>query len=158
MARGIQFDDREALVLTWRQKFELNVGGQKVEAYMIWSKSAIHPKIPGDDDEMASDGLGAAFKTAGNTPIDDTGVLEKPQRKNGRQLIKARGVLMFDAPPPAEKGNVCVIAFGHENTQSGFNHFGRAAHYVGLGGFVGGGATQTVEELLGRIRNIGHPF
>jgi hypothetical protein len=156
MARGIQFDDREALVLTWRQKFELKVGEDKVEAYMIWSKSAMHPKIPGDDDHLLNDGQGQAFKTSAGTPVDDSRVEPKPQRNNGRQLIKARGVLLFDSP--MEKGQVCVIAFGHENTQSGFNNFGRAAHYVGLGGLVGGGATQIVEEQLGRIRNIGHPF
>jgi hypothetical protein len=153
MARGIQFDDREALVLTWRQKFELKVGGNKVEAYMIWSKSAMHPKIPGDDDHLANEGNGAALKTTAGTPVDDQHVEPKPQRNNGRQLIKARGVLLFDTP----QDGVCVIAFGHENTQSGFNHLGRAAHYVGLGGLVGGGATQIVEELLGRIRNIGFP-
>jgi hypothetical protein len=123
---------------------------------MIWSKSAMHPKIPGDDDP-APEEQGAAFKTGGGTLVDDSRVEPKPQRNNGRQLIKARGVMLFDAPPPAEKGTVCVIAFGHENTQSGFNHLGRAAHYVGLGGLVGGGATQIVEEMLGRIRNIGHP-
>ena len=34
-------------------RFELTVGAKKVEAYMIWSKSVMHPKIPdlsGDDD------------------------------------------------------------------------------------------------------------
>jgi len=116
-------------------------------AYMIWSKSAVHATIPGDDGaDPAPDPEASKY------------VEPKPQRNNGRELVRARGVLLFDAPPPAEKGNVCVIVFGHENSQSGFNHFGRAAHYVGLGGLVGGGATQIVEELLGRIRNIGHPF
>merc|ERR1719191_2733102 len=155
MARGIQFDDREALVLTWRQKFELKVEGKTVEAYMIWSKSAMHSKIPGDNDLWPDGVEGDLSKTKAGTPVDDSRVEPKPQRNNGRQLIKARGVLLFDSPD--KPGDVCVIVFGHENPQADFNNFGRAAHYVGLGGFVGGGTTQIVEELLGRIHNIAHP-
>jgi hypothetical protein len=169
MARGIQFDDREALALTWRQKFQLRIEGQQVEAYMIWMKSACHPDFPADGEEeeieegqpqdaqarkpMASKGAGLM-----STSIDRSSVQKKPLRnQNGRQIIKARGVLLFDAPPPAPTGNVCVVVFGHESPQSGYNNWGRVAQYMGLGGLVGGGATHIVEELLGRILNVGMP-
>ena len=42
------------------------------------------------------------------------------------------------------RGQNCdpTVRFGHEQPDSGLNNLARAAHYVGLGGLVGGGAPE----------------
>merc|ERR1719161_2695484 len=56
MSRGIQFDSREALCLTWRETFPLRIGGKQVDAHMIWMKSVNHPDFPESDPAPAENG------------------------------------------------------------------------------------------------------
>jgi hypothetical protein len=123
MSSGIQFDDREALVLTWRDTLKLNIGGEEKEAHMIWSKSIEHPDYPeggessapaenGVNGDANGDAMASTLRTKGAlaTSLTRSSVAQKERTGNGRQIIKVRGILLFQA---ADK-QVTAISFGHE--------------------------------------------
>jgi len=162
MSSGIQFDDREALVLTWRDTLKLTIDGQEVEAHMIWSKSIDHPDYPDGGDSSApvngvngdanGDPTATSLRTKGAlaTSLSRADVAAKERAGNGRQIIKVRGILLFQS---GDK-QVSAVSFGHEKPGGVYNNFSRALRLRRLGKAVSGGAPELVDELFTRLLDV----
>lgn len=126
---------------------------------MVWCKSIDHPDYPEGGDASApvngdvnGDAMATSMRSKGalSTSLTRADVVQKERQGNGREIIKVRGLLVFQA----EANKVTAISFGHEKPGGVFNNFGRALHYVGLGGAVGGGAPMLVDELFTRLLDV----
>jgi len=170
VAKGIEFDQREALVLTQFTTLPLIIDGQNVEGRLIWMKSVLHPDFPKDGEPEQNESVlpQAAYSSratggiVGSSVSRERTVTRKKRdmhistRKLARANILVRGFLIFDSP--TTQGTTCVVAFGHEDPAgSVLNDVGRMASYVGLGGVVAGTVTEQVKHMLLRLQDVVMP-
>jgi hypothetical protein len=170
VAKGIEFDQREALVLSQFTKLNLMIDGEKVQGQLIWMKSVLHPDFPKQGESETSEAVvpQAAYSsraTGGmlhSTVSRERTVTRKKRdmhtasRNLARADILVRGFLIFDSPK--SPGNACVIAFGHEDpANSVLNDVGRMASYVGLGGMVEGTVCKQVKHMMLRLQDVVMP-
>jgi len=108
--------------------------------------------VNGVNGDANGDPTATSLRTKGAlaTSLSRADVAAKERAGNGRQIIKVRGILLFQS---GDK-QVSAVSFGHEKPGGVYNNFSRALSYVGLGKAAGGGAPELVDELFTRLLDV----
>jgi len=158
-ARGIEYDQREALVLHEHKEITLSLSGQKVKGHLMLMKSVKHPEFPTNGSTVEAFPGSAMNSTSGFMMSKAHVTRTKKELISGdgetglkRATIKVRGLLIFDSP--VADGAATIVAFGHEDQESVLDFTGRLAGMVGLGGMHGGATVKQVTHLLTRLCDV----